>query len=313
MSRRQEGFLTLEDGVELYFEVRGGGAQTVVAPNGFYWLDELNALGCGRRLIVYDLRNRGRSSPIADPARLARGVVNDVDDLEKLRRHFAIERLTLVAHSYVAFAIGLYAMRHPRAVERLVQVGPSEPFPGKQYPPHLTGADETQRAVLARLAQLQAGPRSADPVERCHEAWRVLRELYVTDPADAPRADWGRCELANERAFMAYWMGQLLPSLRALQLTTADFARVEAPALVVHGSRDRSAPYGGGREWALLLPAARLLTVEGAGHAPWIEARQRVLAAIDAFLAGEWPHDAERVTTLEPRPPSAAGERSVDG
>ncbi len=301
-SEQREGFVTVEEGVDLWFTVRGEGPQTVVVPNGMYWVDELAPLADGRRLIVYDLRNRGRSSTIVDPTKLARGLRNDVDDLEALRRHYGIERLTLVAHSYVGLVIALYAMRHPQAVARLVLMGPSEPFAGKQYPPHLTGAsaDDTLRDVFARIAQLRAAPRSIDPVEHCRDVWAILREIYVTHPADAAGIDWGRCELANERAFMAYWMSHVQPSLRALELTAADFARATAPALVVHGTRDRSAPYGGAREWAMLLPDARLLTVEGAGHAPWIEARERVLSAIDTFLAGEWPSDAEHVTSLEP-------------
>lgn len=303
VSERREGLVTVEDGVELWFTVRGDGPQTVVVPNGMYWLEDLLPLAGGRRLIVCDLRNRGRSSTIADPAKLARGVWNDVDDLEALRRHFGIERLALVAHSYVGLVIGLYAMRYPEAVARLVQVGPSEPFTGKQYPPHLTGAsaDDVLRDVFSRIGQLRAAPRSTDPVEHCRDVWAILREIYVTDPADAAQIDWGRCELANERAFMAYWMGHLQPSLRALELTAADFARATAPSLVIHGTRDRSAPYGGAREWAMLMPDARLLTVGGAGHAPWIEARDQVLSAIDAFLAGEWPRDAERITSLERR------------
>ncbi len=303
VSDQRQGWVTVEEGVELWFTVRGEGPETVVVPNGMYWLEDLAPHASGRRLIVYDLRNRGRSSTIADPAKLARGVLNDVDDIEALRRHFGLEKLTLVAHSYVGLVVALYAMRHPQAVARLVQVGPSEPFAGKQYPSHLTGAsaDDVLRNVFSRIGELRAAPRSTDPVEHCRDVWAILREIYVTDPADAAGIDWGRCELANERGMMAYWMSHLVPSMRALELTAADFARAIAPALVVHGTRDRSAPYGGAREWAMLLPDARLLTIEGAGHAPWIEVRERVLSAIDAFLSGEWPPDAERVTSLERR------------
>jgi pimeloyl-ACP methyl ester carboxylesterase len=43
------------------------------------------------------------------------------------------------------------------------------------------------------------------------------------------------------------------------------------------------------------LPNARLLTVTGAGHAPWIEAPDLVFRAIDVFLRGAWPAEAEQV------------------
>ena len=79
-----------------------------------------------------------------------------------------------------------------------------------------------------------------------------------------------------------------------------------APVLIVHGTRDRSAPYGGGREWALLLPDARLVTVEDSAHAPWIEAPDLVFDSLNTFLDGAWPEAAERVTVLDPRDRCAA-------
>jgi pimeloyl-ACP methyl ester carboxylesterase len=128
----------------------------------------------------------------------------------------------------------------------------------------------------------------------------VLRLIYVTSPADADRVDWGRCELPNERNLMKYWMGSLIPSIKALNLTGDDFAKVKATVLTIHGTKDRSAPYGGGREWALLLPNARLVTVENAGHAPWIEAPEKVFGAIETFLGGAWPETARSVKSLDP-------------
>jgi hypothetical protein len=45
-----------------------------------------------------------------------------------------------------------------------------------------------------------------------------------------------------------------------------------------------------------MLPNARLLTIEGAAHAPWIEAPEHVLGPIQTFLAGSWPTAAEKVS-----------------
>ncbi|HEY7284743.1 MAG TPA: hypothetical protein VH497_04815, partial [Vicinamibacterales bacterium] len=52
-------------------------------------------------------------------------------------------------------------------------------------------------------------------------------------------------------------------------------------------------PYGGGLDWAASLGNARLLTVENAAHAPWIEAPDLVFGAIRTFLDGSWPTSAE--------------------
>ena len=297
-NRPEEGFVTVADGVRLFFRRLGSGGRTVLIPNGTYLLDDLAPLAAGRSLLAYDLRHRGRSEPVADLGAPRRGVLDDVDDLEAVRRHFAVEPLDVVAHSHVGVAAVVHALHHGVRVGRIVLLSPLEPFPGKPYPPHLDGDDDTRREVLAQLGALQAASEPADPEERCRRFWSVLRRLYVTDPADAARADWGRCELPNERASLRHFHAHVLPSIRALALSASDLARVLVPVLVVHGRRDRSAPYGGAREWAALLPSARLLTVEDGGHAPWIEAPQRVLDAVDTFLAGAWPAGAEKVVAV---------------
>jgi proline iminopeptidase len=303
---KSEGYVTTGGGPRLFFRTlsatragdEGGSERTLVVPNGWYLLDELAPLAArGRRIIVYDPRHRGQSDRVEDAAELQRGIHADVDDVERVREHFGLERFDLLGHSYVGMLVALYAKRHGERLGRLVQVGPLEPFPGKEYPPHLTGAamDDVLPAVFARIGELQAASEPSDPVERCRGFWAELRRIYVTDPADAQRADWGRCELENERTMMRYWMGQMMPSLRALSLDAGQLGALRTPTLVIHGRRDRSAPYGGAREWALLLADARLVTVEGGGHAPWIEAPDLVLGSIAAFLDGEWPREAERV------------------
>ena len=74
---------------------------------------------------------------------------------------------------------------------------------------------------------------------------------------------------------------------------------MKAPVLTIHGRRDRQGPYGGGREWAMTLPDARLVTIDIAAHVPWIEARERVFGSIETFLDGAWPEAAEKVKSLD--------------
>jgi pimeloyl-ACP methyl ester carboxylesterase len=92
-----------------------------------------------------------------------------------------------------------------------------------------------------------------------------------------------------------YWVGYILPSIKSLNLTAEEMAKAKAPVLVVHGNKDRSAPYGGGRDWAMRLPDARLVTVENAAHAPWIEAPEMVFDSLRTFFDGVWPEAARRV------------------
>jgi proline iminopeptidase len=288
--------IATDDGVRLHFESVGAGPQLVLIPNGLYLKQEFEPLAAGRTLVFYDVRNRGRSES-GEAATLARGIAQDVEDLDAVRRHFAAGRVGLIGHSYVALTVLRYAMTHPAHVARVDAIGAMPPDAKAAYPAHLTGQDETFDAVMSELVELQKERASTEPAEFCRKTWSVLRRLYVLDPRHADRIRWDRCDLPHERAFIKYWMESLLPSIQAFAPTAAELARLEAPVLLVHGRKDRSSPYGGARDWALRLPNARLLTVAHAAHAPWIEAPES-LVSIGAFLDGAWPAAAERVTAL---------------
>lgn len=290
-----DGFITTEDGVRLFYQKLGSGESTVLIPNGLYLFDEFKRFAEGRTLIFYDVRNRGRSDTIHDPLKLARGILNDIDDMEAVRRHFGMDRVDLIGHSYVGLMVGLYAMKHPDCVNRVVQIGPMQPYADKQYPAHLKYVDATTGEVFSKLGQMQKEGLTGSPEEICRKFSAVLALLCVVNPADAPKINWGRCELPNESGFMRYWMGSLVPSIQKLQVPEEEIANMKAPVLVVHGDKDRNAAYGGGRDWALLWPDARLLTVENAAHAPWVEGPEVVFGGIEMFLNGEWPEGARRV------------------
>jgi len=291
-----EGYVTTEDGVRLFFQMLGSGPKLII-PNAAYMFDDFKYLAEDRTVIFYDLRNRGRSDSVTEASKLERGIHHDVDDLEAVRRNFGIDALDLAGHSYVGMVVALYAMKFASHVNRVVQIAPVQPDAAKQYPAHLTGADRTAAEVPAKMAELQKEGPSGDVQEFGRKMWALMRLLYVTDPADAGKINWSVAHLPNESLFnlMKHYSENLLPSIQRLHLTAEDFARMKMPVLVVHGTRDRHSPYGGGRDWALMLPDARLITIENAAHLPWIESPEKVFGSVKTFLQGAWPDDAEQL------------------
>ena len=294
--RVTEGYVNVADDVRLFFRKIGGGRNTLVIPNAVYLFDDFKHLAAEHTCIFYDLRNRGRSTEVTDEAMLKGGVHNDVQDLEAVRRHFELKEVSLLGHSYLGAVVGLYAMKYPDYVARVVQIGPTAPSITKQYPPDLTNMDATATQVFAQLAQMQNESGSGDPVEMCSRVWSILRPLYVADSADVHKiSHMGFCELANERNMMRHFQSNIMPTLACLDISAADYARANMPVLTIHGTKDRNAAYGGGLDWARSLPDARLLTVDGAAHIPWIEAPELVFGSIETFLGGSWPESARQV------------------
>lgn len=307
-----DGYIAAADGVRLFFQKSGSGSNTVIIPNAVHMFDSFQHLTDGRSLVFFDLRNRGRSDSVTDASKLSRGILpsrgilDDVDDMEAVRRHSGADQIDLIGHSYMGLAVILYAMTYPAHLRRVVQIGPMQPDSRTQYPKHLTGADATLAEFLRKLPELQASGSSGDPRQTAMRFWDLLRTLMVADPADAAKIRWTPFEYPNETNFMKHWTENLLPSIQRLDFSPQELAKVTMPVLVVHGTRDRQSPYGAGRDWALRLPNARLLTVQGAAHVPWIEVPDAVFGSIESFLLGDWPEASEKITRLDPQEDTGA-------
>lgn len=302
----QESYVTTEDGVRLYVQRSGDGQPALVVLNGLFLFDHFQQLAGDRTIIFVDPRSGGRSEAVTDVSRLSQGVHHTVDDVEAIRRHFDLGKIAVLGHSYMGFAAVLYALKYPAHASRVVQIGPMEPRPGVSYPSHLTGADDALHEALVQLGDLMARREFLDPRQFCRLFWSIVLPIYVVNPADTVKLKWDRCDLPNQLNFMANWMGHLLPSIVRLKLSKDTLAGAALPVLIIHGRTDRSAPYGGAREWALMLPNARLVTVEHAGHAPWIENPQLVFDSVATFLDGVWPEASHSVTALDPNDEASA-------
>jgi DNA-binding response OmpR family regulator len=63
-------------------------------------------------------------------------------------------------------------------------------------------------------------------------------------------------------------------------------SRVRAEALVIHRRKDRAIPLEAGQRLAAELPRARLITLDGDMHLPWVDG-DTIVDTIHSFLAGE--------------------------
>lgn len=283
-----EGYIETPDGIRLFYEKSGSGPSTLILPARLFLYPEFRALDDSFTVIAYDMRNRGRSDFVRDGSLLT--LDHDVQDLEAVRRHFEVDRFSTVGYSYLGKMVVFYALRHPERVERIVQIGAVPMALGSEYPPELRN-DDRERVLDAagreRLRRLrEENFHLEQPEKYCEEEWLVTRVLLVGDPAKVEKLGNGNCSMPNEwPTNLARHLFRHFGSMSRFDLTASDVSALTHPVLTIHGTKDRNAPYGAGREWAETLPNARLLTVEGAAHQVWVD-RPEVLAAIREFLAG---------------------------
>lgn len=151
----REAVVEPEPGIELFVRHGGAGEPAVVVPGDFLLFDHLCPLAAHRRVIFYDMRNRGRSGRVTDGDRLT--LEADLRDLEAVRAHFGLDRMALVGYSYLGKMVVRFALDHAGTVSRLVQLGAVPMDPDRTFPPQLVEPPLTSdQAYAEELAELRA-------------------------------------------------------------------------------------------------------------------------------------------------------------
>lgn len=265
------------EGVSLHTRRVGAGPPVVVLHGGpgashDYLLPGFDLLATARELRYYDQRGGGQS-PVA--REVAVGWREQVADLEALRHHWALPRLTLAGYSWGGLLALLYALEHPDRVERLALVSPAPAWRAARAT--FEAAFAARSAAPALQAEREA-LRASGLRERDLPAYqRRLFELsvagYFHDPARAreltPFRVTGRTQDAVWASLGDY---DLRPRLGALRV----------PSLVLHGEED-PIPIESARATAHLL-GAPLVAAPATGHVPFVESPALFQATFDAFL-----------------------------
>jgi pimeloyl-ACP methyl ester carboxylesterase len=167
-----EGYVTSRDGVQIFYRTAGAGDPLVVVHGGpgfdhGYLAPGLEPLAESHRLVFYDQRGAGRSTIVSDAGLL--GLDAHIADLEAVRRHFALERVTLLGHSWGAMLAAGYAMAHPDEVAKLVMVSPG----GVRHDPY-------EAELMATVTAWMVRPLWGPAFSRTGRASRISATRVIT-------------------------------------------------------------------------------------------------------------------------------------
>jgi len=166
------------------------------------------------------------------------------DALAAFKKH-GLGKVSLFGHSLGGFAASDFASRHPDLVERLMMVSVRKRYPAKGLADIRGYLDKNKKAYLYRFYH------SCFP-DRETMAWfrGNLLKRYCEE------SDLGR-------------LLQALEYLEEAEIKTPSLKDVE-DVTMVHGSLDRIAPIEEAVQINEALPEACFITVEGAGHMPFL-------------------------------------------
>jgi proline iminopeptidase len=238
-----------------------------------YLLPGFDDLVRGRRLIYYDQRGGGRSPvPRSTPV----GWTEQVADLDALREHFGLARITLVGYSWGGLLAMLYALEHRDRVERLALVSPAPAWRAarEEFEHIFSGRNLDPAFQDARRKLRESGLRERDPEAFQQRIFELSVAPYFFDPARArelsPFRVTGRTQQEVWSSLGDYDLRPRLPELNGI------------PALVMHGEND-AIPLYAARATAELI-GATFHALPRCGHVPYIEARTAFVELLDGFL-----------------------------
>lgn len=268
-----EGYFNGADGVRLFYRKLGSGKDVAVFVHGgpgagmYDGGCDMEPLARGRTIILYDQRGGGRSELVTDPKLLTAS--HHVRDLEALRRHFGLERMTLIALSWGTGLSTLYTAEHPERVRRLLLIAPMPPA----WKPYGVEREEKIVSLLSKetLARRQEIQRSI-PVAAADEAESLCRELRKVALPYRYKTETGRVEPRCDRCDSPPAAIRNQPAVaRATHASLGEWdfrpllARFRVPVLIVEGEKT-VVPHGLIRAWAEAIPGSRLLLIPEAGH-----------------------------------------------
>ncbi len=273
-----EGYFRGADGVRLFYRKVGKGKNIAVFLHGGPGLGindggyDMEPLARHRVLLMYDQRGSGRSEIVSDPKLLT--IEYQIRDLEEFRKHFKLERMSLVGLSWGAGLATLYASIYPERVEKLLLVSPMPPARTPYWPQRiarlnsLIGAEKAARQTEIR--QLLPASSDAQAVALCREAFTISSEPYfVEPPASQTRLVRRRAALIKERVeLMCDTPPAALRNRFVVVFAVFDslgdwnflplLNKIQVPALVVEGEKT-NVPLDATRAWASALPQTNTL------------------------------------------------------
>lgn len=280
------------NGIDICYEIFGdANAEPMVLIMGLgaqmiHWDDDFcrQLAGRGFRVVRFDNRDIGKSSkmtggkrltaaellklrflkiPVAAPYRLR----DMAEDTIALMDHLRIRAAHIVGASMGGMIAQEIALIFPERVRSLTSIMSTTGNP--RIPP------PTREAAAVLMAPPPANKEEF--IARFVQTWKVLRagsfpEEEALDPS--------RAERVYARGLNPPGVGRQLRAILASGNRKKRLHLVKAPTLVIHGTVDPLVRPEGGKDTAASIPGARLLMIDGMGHAMPTRMWPQIIGAI---------------------------------
>ena len=269
------------DAVTLYYETLGTapGTPLVVANGGpgfdhtyMHLSDVWDTLAKARRVILYDQRGVGRSSPIA--AGQSCTLRDQIEDLEALRAHIGAEQIDLLGHSWGGYLVMAYAARYPQHIRRLLIVDSAAP----KLSDTLFLFKDVFPEGVAREDAAEFASQMGDKAARIKSLREYFSMLFYSpekrDVALAKLTDVDENVAVNEAITHDLERFDLNPEL----------PKYSFPAIVMTGRYDINVAAAVAYKIHKAIPGSQFVVFDQSGHLPFYEEPAKFLQTVESFL-----------------------------
>jgi proline iminopeptidase len=217
-------------------------------------------------------------------------LTSDVEDIDRVRRHFRLDAPALLGHSWGAVLALEYALRHPTRVSHLILMNPAaasarDAAVMRQAHLEKLGPEMQRQLEIVSSAAYKAGDPEAvaaryrihfkPAVERLDDYERLMATM-ASGFTRQGKEGIVKARAVEDRLMRDTWQMtgyDLIPRLRGLRM----------PTLVITGDHD-FIPAPVTDHIAQAIPNAELVQIKDCGHFTYLECAGAVRNALDAFF-----------------------------
>lgn len=273
------------NGTQIYVKVMGQGEPLLIVHGGpglshDYFLPHLKPLAENHQLIFYDQRGTGRSSVDLDSASMTLDLF--VEDIEAIRKHFKLDKLNIVGHSWGGFISSLYAIKYPKKVRSLVLIA-SSPMNSHlrdvmivKQKSAVTQEDLKSMRTITKSKEFAAG----DPVTIKRLFWAIYKPSFFAQKLVYKLPFYFNENYPKSQQLLIYMNHSMVKYDYYNQLNV-----VKAPALIVQGENDPT-PIETAQEFNRQLKNSEIFIIPQCGHFPFVEKPEVLFKKMESFYSG---------------------------
>lgn len=245
-----------------------------------YLLPHLSKLAKNHFVIFYDQSGCGRSERKKDAKDIDLNVF--IDDLEVIRHHFGLEKISVLGHSFGGFIAMQYAIAHPEVIDQLVLLN-SMPSSSRDFAQFTEEYARRVTPFMEELELIQASKAFQEGDSKTLARYlRIIFQTYSAVPETVDQLNLYALPQANKNFIkISEVFSQTLFS-KFFDLGS-HLKNLSCKTLIIHGDKD-PIPVSTARTLHKNIKNSKFAVIKDCGHFPFVEKPEELFQILDEFL-----------------------------